>query len=341
MKHMPPELSSYLRDLPLQDRSPAYLLIGRNENLEDLSGDLSPYGLSHLDLGKPAIDQLPFLQGLLPLRQTSLALSCVQINDGLWTDIHIIRAGRQHWVLFLALTEEELLHHRLFEKANEYSVLRDKHTSILDQYLGRELVKALDDGQIVLCESGERRQVSILFADIRGFTSFSEANAPEVVFATLNRYLDAMIPPLIEESAVVDKILGDAVMGVFGILTMSVSPPHQAVVAAMKILDAVRDLNRRLCEEGKPFLEVGIGISTGPVAVGILGSSARKSFSVVGHHVNLSARLQENAVPLEVLVDENTYQEIVAYQGGFQATSIKLKGITDPVRVYSYRMSGE
>ena len=75
MKHIPPELSSYLRDLSLQDRSPAYLLIGRNENLEDLSGDLSPYGLSHLDLGKPAIDQLPFLQGLLPLRQTSLALS--------------------------------------------------------------------------------------------------------------------------------------------------------------------------------------------------------------------------------------------------------------------------
>lgn len=124
----------------------------------------------------------------------------------------------------------------------------------------------------------------------------------------------------------VDKILGDAVMGVFGILTMSVSPPHQAVVAAMKILDAVRDLNRRLCEEGKPFLEVGIGISTGPVAVGILGSSARKSFSVVGHHVNLSARLQENAVPLEVLVDENTYQEIVAYQGGSRLRASSSRG---------------
>ena len=64
-------------------------------------------------------------------------------------------------------------------------------------------------------------------------------------------------------------------MGVFGILTMSVSPPHQAVVAAMKILSAVHDLNRRLHGAGKPVLEVGIGISTGPVAVGILGSTMR------------------------------------------------------------------
>jgi adenylate cyclase len=119
---------------------------------------------------------------------------------------------------------------------------------------------------------------------------------------------------------------------------MSVSPPHEAVVAAMKILAAVSDLNRHLSKRGNPVLEVGIGISTGPVAVGVLGSSARKSFSVVGHYVNLAARLQENAEPLEILVDENTFREIVAFQEGFRETTIKLKGITDQVRVYSCRM---
>jgi adenylate cyclase len=258
---------------------------------------------------------------------------------GIYADIHIIRHGSLHWVLFLAVLDEELLHLQLIEKANECILLRDKHALILDQYLGKELVKALDDGQIAICETGERRHVSILFVDIRGFTSFSEINPPEVVFATLNRYLGAMIKPLIEESAVVDKIMGDAVMGVFGILTMSVSPPHQAVVASMKILAAVRDLNSQLFQAGKPVLEVGIGISTGPVAVGILGSSARKSFSVVGHHVNLAARLQEKAQPLEILVDENTYREIIAYQNGFQETDISLKGLTDQVRVFSYRIN--
>ena len=134
-----------------------------------------------------------------------MTIPCVQIDSGLCADVHIIRHGSRHWVLFLAITDDELLHLRLFEKANEYTILHDKHAKILDQYLGKELVKALDEGQIVICESGERREVSILFVDIRGFTSFSEVNSPEVVFATLNYYLDAMIHPLLEESAVVDK----------------------------------------------------------------------------------------------------------------------------------------
>jgi class 3 adenylate cyclase len=106
----------------------------------------------------------------------------------------------------------------------------------------------------------------------------------------------------------------------------------------MKILSAVRELNRQFHETGKPVLELGIGISTGPVAVGILGSTARKSSSVVGHHVNLAARLQEHAEPIEILVDENTYREIVTCQKGFRETSIQLKGLADQVRVFAYRM---
>jgi adenylate cyclase len=325
-------------DHSLQERSPAYLVVDRNERLKDYSGNCSLYGIGTLKPGKSVLDQVPFLEGLLPLKQSALVLPCVQIDSARWADVHIIRDGRRHWVLFLEVTGEELSRLHLFEKATEYTHLRDRHAKMLDQYLGKELVKALDEGQIAICESGERRHVSILFADIRGFTSFSEVNPPEVVFATLNRYLDAMIQPLLEESAVVDKIMGDAVMGVFGILTMSVSPPHQAVVAALKILSAVHELNRQLAGEGKSVLEVGIGISTGPVAVGILGSMVRKSFSVVGHHVNLAARLQEKAQPLEILVDENTYSEIVAFQQGFQETDIRLKGLTGQMRVFAYHM---
>lgn len=339
MTSLPEELSSYLLEHALGDRSPAYLAVGRNDKIEDLAGDFTMYGIGSLEEGVPVLDQVPFLTGLLPLKQSPLVIPCVQINGGVHADVHIVRKGSRHWVLLLAVPDEELLHLSLFKAANEYTVLRDRHARILDQYLGKELVQALGEGRIRLHESGERRQVSILFADIRGFTSFSEANPPEAVFATLNRYLDAMIPPLLEESAVVDKIMGDAVMGVFGILTLSVSPPHQAVVAGMKILSAVNELNRSLAEAGRPVLSVGIGISTGPVAVGILGSTARKAFSVVGHHVNLAARLQEKAEPLEILVDENTYQEVVAFQQGFKEGTISLKGLADEVRVYAYRMA--
>jgi len=339
MKTVPPELSSYLLESSLAGRSPAYLVTGRNEVLEKTGGDCTQYGIGSPGTGRSVLEQIPFFHGLLPLKKPTLFLPSVKIEPGRYADVHIIRHGDRHYILFLAVTDEEILHLNLFEKADECTILRDRHERILDQYLGKELAKALDEGQISICETGERRQVSILFVDIRGFTSFSEINPPEVVFAMLNRYLDAMIKPLIEESAVVDKIIGDAVMGVFGILTMAVSPPHQAVMAAMKILAAVQSLNRQLLLEGKPVLEVGIGISSGPVAVGILGSAARKTFSVVGHHVNMAARLQKKAGPQEILVDENTYQEVVTYQQGFSETAIELKGLSGQIRIFSYCMN--
>lgn len=338
MTRLPPELVVHLVDQAQRERAPFYMAIGKDGRLTDFGGDHQQYGIGELERGAPVGEQIPFLEGLLPLQQSPLVLPCIQIEAGRWADVHILKEGRQHWVVFLAVAEEELTHLHLYEKANEFNLLQERHARILDQYLGKELVKALEEGLISTNASGERRYVSILFVDIRGFTSFSENNPPEVAFATLNHYLDAMIRPLLEESAIVDKIMGDAVLGVFGILTMSVSPPHQAVMAALKILTAVRDLNRGRAVENQPVLEVGIGISTGPVAVGILGSTLRKSFSVVGHHVNLAARLQEKADPFEILVDENTYHEIVAYQQGFQETSFLLKGVRGHVRVYSYRM---
>ncbi|HQI82374.1 MAG TPA: adenylate/guanylate cyclase domain-containing protein [Deltaproteobacteria bacterium] len=336
---LPEELLVHLMENCVEDRNPAYLVADRDDRLEGYGGDCALYGLGPLKERAPILDQAPFLTGLLPLKQSPLVLPCVQIDEGMHADVHIVRQAGRHFVLLLSLTDEELRQRHLYEEANESTILYEKHARIMDQYLGKELVQALGEGRIQLLESGERRQVSILFADIRGFTSFSETNPPEVVFATLNRYLDAMIPPLLEESAVMDKIMGDAVMGVFGILTLSVSPPHQAVVAGMKILSAVNDLNRQLEQEGRPVLSVGIGISSGPVAVGILGSTARKSFSVVGHHVNLAARLQEKAESLEILVDENTFREVVAFQQGFRERTATLKGLADEVRVYAYRMA--
>lgn len=338
MIRLPVALGTYLSEHWLRERSPAYLVIDRDGHLSDCAGDFGQYGIGALERGASVAEKVPLLDGLLPLKQPRLVLPCVQIEAGRWMDCHIVKAGRQHCVLCLAVSEDELDHRRLYDKANNYNLMQQTHAQILDQFLGKELVKALDEGLITTATCGEPRHVSILFVDIRGFTAFSENHLPEEAFATLNRYLDAMIRPLLEESAIVDKIMGDAVMGVFGILTMAVSPPHQAVMAALKILAAVQALNRQRATDGEPVLEVGIGVSTGPVAVGILGSPQRKSFSVVGHHVNLASRLQDKAEAFEILVDENTYREVVAYQQGFQETSILLKGVSGQVPVYSYRM---
>jgi len=178
------------------------------------------------------------------------------------------------------------------------------------------------------------RRVTVLFADIRGFTPFSENYSAEVVFETLNLYLCAMIPPLLDETAILDKIIGDEVMAVFSILPPVESAPNHAVKAAVRMLEAVRALNETRQDNHEPTLDVGVGIATGPVALGVLGSKRRKSIGVIGSHVNLAARLQSVARPCQIIIDENTFEQTGAFQKTFSPVVVDLKGFDKPVKVF-------
>ena len=136
MKGLPKEITAYLVTHALEKRNPAYLLIGRNTILKEFGGDTALYGIGSLRRGESALDQVPFLEGLLPLRQSSLILPCVQIDTGRKVDVHIISDGSRHWVLLLSIIDEEIEHLHLLEKASEHNTVHERHTKILDQYLG-------------------------------------------------------------------------------------------------------------------------------------------------------------------------------------------------------------
>ena len=143
-----------------------------------------------------------------------------------------------------------------------------------------------------------------------------------------------MLDPIQEHSGIVDKIAGDAVMAVFGILNAVDASPKLAVHTATAILRNVADVNRLRTAEGQPCLEVGIGIATGPVAVGLIGTFERRGFSAIGHHVNFASRLQGQARPGEILLDEESHRLLEQDGVRFNERMLQLKGFSNPVRAF-------
>ena len=300
-----------------------------------MGGDPNFYGIRDLSPGDSVGDRIMFLDGFFPMDECPLLLSCIQTESSVSADVHIFLSGEDCWVLLLDATEKEAQRVVLQQKANELSLLRDKHAKILDQYLGKEIADRLV--QLNIREAGESKHVSILFADICGFTSYSETHSPEDVFRQLNTYLTYMIQAVLDEGGIIDKIIGDAVMAIFGVLPSSLPPPVLAVKAALRMQDEIRNLNQDRVLQNQDTFEISIGIATGQVFLGILGSKNRRTLSAIGHYVNLASRLEGQARNCEILIDKNTFKEIPDFVKSFSKTRLTLKGIREPVDVFSHQ----
>ncbi|MCP4345279.1 MAG: adenylate/guanylate cyclase domain-containing protein [Desulfobacterales bacterium] len=333
MKDLASPVFEYIYDLTMKDRSPGFVLLDRNNCIQDWGGNLDIYGITSLEKGDRIEDRVFILDGLFPLDDDRMQLPCVEMETGVPADIHIFSRQEGIWVLFLDATEEEARQVVLQQKANELCLLRDKHSKILDQYLGKEIAERLL--HINIHEAGESKYVSVLFADICGFTSYSELKPPTEVFNLLNSYLAHLIQPILDEGGIVDKIIGDAVMAIFGIMPSELSPPLQSVRAAFRILENVQSLKKARKKEMLDTFDVGIGIATGQVFLGILGSRNRRTLSAIGHFVNLGARLEGQARPNEILICENTFNEINELKSKFSKTRLQLKGIREPIHAFS------
>jgi len=334
MLDLPVAVHKYVYELVIESHLPAYLILGKDNRLTDWGGDLEAYGVTGLRRQQLVTERLWFLEGLLPADPSPLILPYVETQSGQMADIHIFSGDSGSWILFLDATLAEVHHRQVQQRANELLLLRDKQSRIMDQYLGKEIARKLAQGILSVQEGGERKDVTVLFADIRGFTPFSEKYPAEVVFETLNLYLCAMIPPLLDETAILDKIIGDEVMAVFSILPPVESAPNHAVKAALCMLEAVRTLNKERRGSNEPTLDLGVGIATGTVALGVLGSKERKSISVIGSSVNLAARLQTVARPRQIIIDENTFEQASQFEKTFSPAVLNLKGFDKPVRIF-------
>jgi class 3 adenylate cyclase len=338
MLDLPRSVLDYIGTVMIENRLPAYLFVDKDGLLSDWGGSLQEYGINDLRKGEPVGEQILFLEGLLPLSVSPMFLHCIKTEAGLSADIHLFSGEDGDWILLLDVTSDELQHIIIQQKVNDLSLLRKKHAGLLNQYFSTDARDGQIQELITFREKGERKEVAILFVDIRGFNSYSEKTHPEEVFKTLNLYLRAMIAPMLDEGGIVDKIIGDAVVTIFGAIASSTSPAQLAVRTAFRMMNAVGEVNRVRQIENQETFNVGIGIASGTVALGILGSKELRSINAIGHPVKIAAHLGSTARAGEILIDNNSYTELDSIKARFLPFEDTLINITS---VYSCLITGE
>lgn len=335
MLELPVPVLDYIYSLTIENRSPAYLLVNKDGCLSSWGGKLSTYGITNLEQGKYVGEQILFLEGLLPL-DVPIFLSCIETKRGLAADIYIFPKDDGDWILLLDATLEANQRSLVQQKGNDLSLLRKNQSRVLNQSLGNDSTENLAQSVLNIQATGERRDVTIMLVNICGFTVYSDNNPADVVFKTLNLYLPSMLQPILDEAGMVDKIFGDTVMACFGVLPSTSSPPTQAIKAALKMIEAVRNIGKVRQAGNNLKLEIGIGIASGSVALGLIGSRDSTTFSAIGYCVNLAMRLESQARPSEILIDENTFARLDNMQKYFSATMLLGKGTIEPIQTYSY-----
>jgi adenylate cyclase len=208
------------------------------------------------------------------------------------------------------------------------------------RYLTDEVVASLLDSPEGLKLGGERRQVTILMSDLRGFTSLSGRLAPEQVMAVLNRYLGTMAELIMQYQGTIEEFVGDAIFVIFGAPIWRGDHAQRAVACAVAMQLAMEAVNQQNRCDGLPEVEMGIGVHTGEVVVGNIGSHKRTKYGVVGSHVNFTSRLESYTVGGQILISEATLQEtgpIVRVKAQMQ---VEAKGIETPLTLYEVRGIG-
>ena len=220
---------------------------------------------------------------------------------------------------------------------------RDRVRDLLGKVVSPEIASQLLGSDLQL--GGEEREVTILFSDIRDFTALSEKMPPAELLALLNRYLDRMSGIIEKHGGVIDKYIGDAIMALFGAPVAAPDAADRALAAAREMDAALTELNRELAAEGRPALAIGIGINTGPVVAGNMGSKTRLNYTVIGDGVNLASRLEsltkDPAYQTRIIISEATLRAVKHRPPVRELGEVRVKGKQEAVRIYAVGAKGE
>ena len=219
---------------------------------------------------------------------------------------------------------------RLYENVAHETKIRTN----LQRYLSPNIVNDIIAKKEKLVLGGERVECSILFADICGFTSMAEKLPPENIVYMLNEYFSAMTKIIFENEGTLDKFVGDAVMVVFGSPVFSPHSALNAVKTGLDMLMKLEELQKKWESEGNPSFKIRIGINTGEVVAGNIGSPDCMDYTVIGDNVNIASRIESNAKPMTVLISDSTYIKIKDIVVAKEIEPISVKGKSNPIKTY-------
>jgi adenylate cyclase len=220
---------------------------------------------------------------------------------------------------------------RLTKKIEEEARTRTQFQRLLSPALVDQLVS----GQLRLEGVGELREVTMLFSDIRGFTAMSEKQKATETVALLNEYFEVMVNILFRWNGTLDKYVGDEIMGLFGALLPMEDAPWHAVQCAIEMQAALRDFNDRRAQKGLEQIEIGIGINTGMVVSGAIGSPLTMQYTVIGDAVNTASRLCSIAKKGQIIISETTFAAVTDKVHWIPLEPTKLKGKNQQLRIYN------
>ncbi|KAJ3173290.1 hypothetical protein HK101_011077 [Irineochytrium annulatum] len=205
----------------------------------------------------------------------------------------------------------------------------------LGRYMNPALVhKVMSDGGAAL--GGTRQKISVMFADLRNFTTLSESMDPSNVVSLLNMHYTSLVDAIMAESGILDKYIGDAAMAVFGVPFPSATDSIRCVSSSLRMKSGLEELNKRNQIRGLPALRMGIGISTGMVLSGNIGSARRMEYTVIGEAVNVASRI-ENATKVYgtmIMICDRTREEVKDHFHLREIDSVVVKGKTRPTTLY-------
>ncbi|HYU15013.1 MAG TPA: adenylate/guanylate cyclase domain-containing protein, partial [Candidatus Acidoferrum sp.] len=223
---------------------------------------------------------------------------------------------------------------RAFNEMLEGLRQRDFIRDTFGRYVSPEVAKTLLESPEGLRLGGEKRDVTILMSDLRGYTRFAEQGDPEEVMGVLNEYLARMADLIIEHGGTINEFIGDAVFAVFGAPLPHPDHAERAAASALAMQRAMVDINRRYVERGRPRFEMGIGVNTGEAVVGNIGSEQRAKYAVVGSAVNLAARVEGCTVGGQIFLSASTYERIRDLAEVGAPVPVEVKGISQPLLLY-------
>lgn len=210
---------------------------------------------------------------------------------------------------------------------------------VLSLYLAPEVTRVLLDDPSRLRLGGERREITVFFSDVRGFTTLSENLAPDVLVEVMNAYLDRVTEVLFQHGATLDKYLGDGVMAFWGAPLAQPDHARRACMAALDVQEAVADFSRSLRRKGLPVLRIGVGLATGPAVVGNFGSARHFDYTAVGDTVNTASRLEglTRMFGVDILIHDETRR---AAGEGFHLRKmgrVRVKGKQQAIEIWELR----
>ncbi|HKV54387.1 MAG TPA: adenylate/guanylate cyclase domain-containing protein [Candidatus Binataceae bacterium] len=217
--------------------------------------------------------------------------------------------------------------------------LRERETikRAFSGYISRQVLETIIEKGELSALKGERRRITVLFSDIRGFTSIAEGMSPEEVVQMLSEFFDRMVEVVMRHKGTIDKFLGDGMMVIFGAPVDDVYQEEHAVMAALEMQKEMRALSQGWEEKGRRALKMGIGINSGNAVVGNIGSEEHMEYTAIGDTVNLASRLEAvtKELGVDVIVSEYTYEAVRPLFQWKPAGTVEIRGRSEAVRAFT------